>query len=68
MVEPSSSLNSTEVLFGSSMAEQREVRTRSPSSLDNIWRKRRMVGAQRKKKVLKQPAETRLKKTRSYSS
>lgn len=33
------------VLF--SMAEQREQRARIPSSLDNIWRKTMMMGAQR---------------------
>lgn len=46
-VEPSSSsLIMFLVMFGSSMAEQAEDRTRSPSTLDNIWRRtRRLMNA-----------------------
>jgi len=38
-VEPSSSEDWYLVVFRSSMAEQMEDRTKSPSRLDNIWRK-----------------------------
>lgn len=31
-----------------SLAEQKEERTKSPSSLENIWRKRRMMGAEKR--------------------